>query len=169
MILETNRLYIRALTPDELEKYSNNEIPFNDQNVVFSINEIDDVLRPVLEKSIIPNVNKNRNDYLFYTLWLIIEKKLNLSVGSIMFKGRPDNNGKVEIGYGTHKEFRNKGYMSEAVGAICSWAFDTGNVKLAIAETAKDNPPSFRVVEKNNFFKYEENENFYYWKKVKNG
>jgi len=169
LILETNRLYIRALEPDELVKYSNNEIPFNDRNVEFSINEIDDVLRPVIDISIIPNVRKNVNDYLFFTLWLIIEKKFNLSVGSIMFKGRPDKYGKVEIGYGTHEEFQSKGYMSEAVGAICSWAFETGKVKLVIAETAKDNPPSFRVVEKNKFFKYEENENFYYWKKIKNG
>ena len=169
MILETNRLYIRALKPDELVRYSFNKNPFEDKTVEMSYNEIDGVLRPVIDKSIIPNVRKNKKDYHFFTIWLIVEKRFNSSVGSIMFKGRPDKNGKVEIGYGTHEEFQNQGYMSEAVGAICSWAFESGKVSSVIAETAKDNPASFSVVEKNDFFKYEENENFYYWKKVKNG
>jgi RimJ/RimL family protein N-acetyltransferase len=43
-----------------------------------------------------------------------------MSVGSIMFKGKPDKEGKAEIGYGTHEEFQNKGCMTEAVGAFAS-------------------------------------------------
>jgi ribosomal-protein-alanine N-acetyltransferase len=74
----------------------------------------------------------------------------------------------VEIGYGTHEEFQNRGFMTEAVSALCAWGFKSGKVKTIIAETAKDNPASFGVVKKNNFVKYDENDEFFYWKLSKN-
>ena len=169
MILETKRLIIRALDPDELVKYSDCINPFGDLQVDLSKNEIDDQLRPVLLEKVIPGVKNNKEDHLFITLWLLIEKKFNLSVGSIMFKGPPDAEGKAEIGYGTHEEFRNNGFMTEAVDALCSWAFKSGKVNSVIAETAKDNPASFSVLEKNNFVKYSQNNKYYYWMKTKNG
>jgi RimJ/RimL family protein N-acetyltransferase len=85
-----------------------------------------------------------------------------------MFKGKPDKNGKAEIGYGTHEEFRDKGYMGEAVEAVCRWAFQTGIVKYIVAETAKDNHASFSLLKKNGFIKYDENDGFFYWMKTRN-
>lgn len=166
MILETKRLLIRAMNPDELVKYSANINPFSDSHVTIAKNEIDEQLRPVLLSKVIPEVRSNKQDYLFYTLWLMIEKKFNLSIGSIMFKGLPDAEGRAEIGYGTHQEFQNKGFMTEAVGALCSWAFETGKVSSIIAETAKDNPASFGVLENNSFTKFKENDKYFYWEKI---
>lgn len=168
MILETERLLIRAMKHDELVRYSQYASPFSDLDVAISNDEIDEQLRPVLMGKVIPEVEKNQRDYLFFTLWLLIEKKFNFSIGSIMFKGPPDMEGKAEIGYGTHEEFKNKGFMTEAVSALCSWAFLSGKVKTVIAETAKYNPASFRVLEKNNFVKYNENDKFFYWMKTEN-
>jgi len=164
LTLETNRLFIKALKYDELVKYSNGENPFSDWSIGFSLNEIDENLRPVLDNKIIPNVKLNKNNYLFFTIWLMVDKKFNLSVGSLSFKGKPDENGMIEIGYGTHEEFQNKGYMTEAIEAMIRWAFSTGKVKRVIAETAKDNTASFRILEKNGFVKYKENDEFFYWK-----
>ncbi|HEY3249914.1 MAG TPA: GNAT family N-acetyltransferase [Ignavibacteria bacterium] len=169
MIIETDRLLIRPLKLNELIKYVAGKNPFEDLNITFAGNEIDEHLRQVLTEALVPNLKKIRKDILFYTLWLAIDKKFCMSIGSIMFKGKPDSKGKVEIGYGTHEEFQNKGYMTEAVEAFCKWAFDSGTAKIITAETAKDNPASFKVLEKNNFIMFDENDKFYYWKKIKDG
>lgn len=164
MIIESQSLIIRPLSLNELTDYVEGKNPFKDLNITFAKNEIDEPLHLVLLNSVIPNLKKISGDTLFYTLWLIIEKRFNSSVGSIMFKGKPDKDGKVEIGYGTHEEFQNKGYMTEAVEAFCRWAFTKAGVKVITAETAKDNPASFKVLEKNNFVRFDENNDFYYWK-----
>jgi len=155
------------MSPDEVIRYSENKNPFDDIIVSLSKHELNDVLKKLLHRVIIPNVTQKNNDLFFNSMWLAIEKRFLVSVGSLIFKGSPDKNGEVEIGYGANEEFQNRGYMTEAAEAICRAAFGTGRVKRIIAETAKDNIPSFSVLEKNNFIKFRENENFYYWEKLK--
>jgi len=167
LVIETTRLIIRSLNLKELIGYLEGKNPFDDFNIMLSKNEIDEPLHLALLNEIIPNLKKNRNNILFYTLWLITDKRFNMSTGSILFKGKPDAEGKVEIGYGTHEEFQNKGYMTEAVEAFCRRAFDERSVKIVTAETAKNNPASFKVLEKNNFVMFDENNEFYYWKKTR--
>jgi predicted acetyltransferase len=164
LIIESKRLVIRSLSYKELVKYSEGKNPFTGINVTFAKNEIEEPLRPVIQNKVIPNVKNETKNVLFYTLWLVVEKRFNGSVGSIMFKGPPDAEGKVEIGYGIHEEFQNRGYMTEAISAFCKWAFEKGGVKIITAETAKDNHASFSVLEKNGFTKFDENDEFYYWK-----
>lgn len=156
------------MNADEVIRYSEYLNPFDDINVTLSKYEISSELMPVISNVIIPKLIQMNMELFFNSIWLIIEKRFLLSVGSIMFKGNPDKNGKVEIGYGTNEEYQNRGYMTEAVDAICRAAFKTGMVKRIIAETAKDNTPSFGVLEKNNFKKYSENEKFNYWEKLQN-
>ncbi len=92
--------------------------------------------------------NKN---VLWNTFWLFVLKEENTAIGSACFKGAPDASGAVEIGYGTNELFQNKGYTSEAVGALCRWAFTQPDVKTVLAETDKSNLASHRVLEKNGF------------------
>jgi len=158
---------LRLLDADEVIRYSENTNPFKDINVSFSANELNEELKKLQFGIIILNITQTNRDPFFNSIWLLIEKRFLVSVGSIIFKGSPDKNGKVEIGYGTNEEYQNRGYMTEAVKAICRAAFKTGKVKRIIAETAKDNIPSFGVLEKNNFNKFSENEKFYYWEKLK--
>ena len=53
--------------------------------------------------------------YLWYTSWEMILKSENLIIGGVCFKGPPDENGAVEIGYGIEVEFWNHGYTTEAL------------------------------------------------------
>lgn len=151
----------------EVIRYSENTNPFDNLHVTLSEHEISAELKQVITGVIIPKLTQKNMDLFFNSIWLIIEKRFLVSVGSLMFKGNPDRNGKVEIGYGTNEEYQNRGYMTEAVEAICRTAFETGKVKRIIAETAKDNTASFGVLEKNDFKKYTENNEFYYWEKLK--
>ena len=155
------------MNADEVIRYSEYLNPFDDITVSLSTHEISDALKPVISNVIIPGLTQKNKNPFFNSIWLLIEKRFLVSVGSILFKGGPDRDGNVEIGYGTNEEYQNRGYMTEAVAAVCIAAFESGKVKRIIAETAKNNVPSFGVLEKNNFNKYSENENFYYWEKVK--
>ncbi|MEK4247459.1 GNAT family N-acetyltransferase [Psychrobacillus sp. FSL K6-2684] len=99
--------------------------------------------------------------------WLVVEKRNGKVIGDIGFKGKPDADNQVEVGYGFLKEYWNKGYATEAVGAIMQWAFATGLVEVIIAETLLDNYGSMRVLEKLDMKKVETSEEMVNWKLVK--
>jgi len=69
-------------------------------------------------------------------------------IGDLGFKGRPDTNGTVEIGYGIVPEYRRQGYTFEAAKTLVSWAFGQNTVYKIIAECTEDNTPSIRILEK---------------------
>lgn len=99
--------------------------------------------------------------------WLVVEKRNGKVIGDIGFKGKPDADNQVEVGYGFLKEHWNKGYATEAVGAIMQWAFATGLVEVIIAETLLDNYGSMRVLEKLDMKKVGTSEEMVNWKLVK--
>jgi [ribosomal protein S5]-alanine N-acetyltransferase len=85
---------------------------------------------------------------LGYGIWLLIERETRTVVGSAGFQGHPNTAGEVEIGYGVHADFRNRGYATEAARALVEWAFEQPGVKRVTAHCDHDNIPSHRVVEK---------------------
>ena len=103
-------------------------------------------------------------DYIWYTNWQIILKSANISIGSACFMGRPNERQEVEIGYGINEDFQNKGYITEAVRAICDWAFSQPTVTCIIAQTEKDNIPSHRVLQKCGMERYKETEEGLWWR-----
>lgn len=72
-------------------------------------------------------------------------------IGNIGFKGRPDANGTVEIGYSMRPAFQGRGYATEAAHGLIAWAFSHPEVRRVVAETFPDLKPSIRVLEKNGF------------------
>jgi len=155
-ILETERLQIIPLKHFQLINYLKVDGSLEEQlNVHFIQRKIEPQLIVAFEKFILPSVGNPSKNYLFSTLWTIISKKDRLMVGDFAFKGEPDQNGEVEIGYRTFIQFQNKGYMTEAVRAICRWALDQPGIINIKAEMDKVNPASKRVLEKAGFSKSE--------------
>ena len=72
-------------------------------------------------------------------------------VGSGGFKGPPQPDGTVELGYSVLPQYRGRGYATEAVAALLLWAFPHNEVARVIAETALENRSSVRVLEKLGF------------------
>lgn len=68
-------------------------------------------------------------------------------VGEIGFKGAPDAEGIVELGYGIGEEFRRNGYAAEAVKGISKWAFGQKGVRCVTAQTEPDNKASQGVLQ----------------------
>jgi ribosomal-protein-alanine N-acetyltransferase len=85
---------------------------------------------------------------LGYGVWLLIEREDRIVVGSAGFQGRPSAEGEIELGYGVHPNFRDRGYATEAARALVAWALEQAGVERVIAHCDQDNIASHRVVEK---------------------
>lgn len=163
-MIETERLRLQPLTYDQLMCYSNNDGSLETLlNINRTFRTISKELKEALDETILPNVADVNKNYLFSTLWSIIDKKENKMVGDICFVGEPNENGEIEIGYGTYEEFRKKGYMTEAVGGMIEWSKKVPNISFITASTEKENAASFLVLEKNHFCKVGETETMFDW------
>lgn len=84
----------------------------------------------------------------WYTNWELLDRQLEIIVGTVCFKGPPDETGSVEIGYEVDEAYQNLGYASEAVNALVLWALDFKAVQKIIASVEVDNAPSKRILTK---------------------
>jgi RimJ/RimL family protein N-acetyltransferase len=73
------------------------------------------------------------------------------AVGVCGFKGPPDDEGTVELGYGVLEEHRRQGYAVEAVRALLDAAFDDVRVTRVAAETLPELEPSIGVLRRCGF------------------
>ncbi len=90
--------------------------------------------------------NEKGYDIKWLRLWDIVALDSDTIIGGACFKGEPDNDGMVEIGYGVADEFQDKGYGFEAIEALIKWAHSQDKVKYVMAEVEKNNIPSLRLV-----------------------
>lgn len=134
------------------------ELTLNNSSMVLS-----PLLKEALEQSIIPSLKDENKNYLFSTLWTVIDKNENRSVADVCFQGEPNEQGEIEIGYGTYEQHQGKGYMTEAVEGMINWAAKQAKVKTIIASTDKSNVASFKILEKNAFIKVSESKEQFNW------
>ena len=88
-----------------------------------------------------------------WSFWYLLTQSTQQAdlLGICGFKGRPGEAGSVEISYSVLRQFRNRGYASEAVSRLVLWAFGHHNVTEVTAETLPHLRQSIRVLEKNGF------------------
>ena len=79
----------------------------------------------------------------------VVLKSTQKAIGSIDIHNI-DNNNKAEIGYWISSAYNGKGFISRAVKLIEKQAFNCGIHRLVIT-VQKDNTPSSRVAERNNY------------------
>ncbi|MCU7490090.1 MAG: GNAT family N-acetyltransferase [Bacteroidota bacterium] len=102
----------------------------------------------------IEQLDKNPGDECWYFWYALLEKgesAENVLVGSVGFKGAPDKNGMVEIGYSVLDEFQGRSIATEMASAITEWALKQSGVKMVTAQTMEDNYASRRVLGKCKF------------------
>lgn len=73
------------------------------------------------------------------------------TIGGIGYKGIPDSNGYVEVGYGIDEPYRRHGYATEAVKYMLQWALSQEDVVCVQAQTEPDNEISQKVLIRNGF------------------
>lgn len=168
-MIDTARLFLVPLTAVQLLKYSKNDGSLETELELIACDRfISSDLAEALTQTIIPNVytaditvGKN---YLFSTLWTMILKSERKMVGDLCFIGEPNDQGEIEIGYGTYEANRSKGLMTEAVGGMIQWAKSQPKVKSILASTDKINIASSKVLKKNNFIQTGETVDQFQWK-----
>ena len=79
---------------------------------------------------------------------LFVHARDRVLIGEGGFKGRPDAEGVVEIGYALVPEYRGRGLAVEAARGLASYAFSHMEVKIVQAHTLKDGTASINVLKK---------------------
>ena len=87
-------------------------------------------------------------DMIGWGLWLIMHNSDRVVFGSAGFKGKPDEDGMIEIGYGIAPRYRRQGYTFEAAQGLVNWGFEHPEVKRITAECLPENAGSARILEK---------------------
>src|SRR5690625_5213524 len=83
---------------------------------------------------------KNDIESKGWGVWFVIHSDSNLVIGDVGFKGKPNDQKVVEIGYGINSDYQNNGFATEAVNGIKGWAFDSNQVeKIGMSRTCSKN------------------------------
>lgn len=164
-MIETERLLIKPLLAEELIKH----IKFPDElarELGFKPSKalIDEETQEAIINDLLPNILDANKDSLFYTMWIIIEKKEKAIIGGICFHGQANESGEVEIGYGIDYEYMNKGYMTETIQSLLHWLKKRDDVRMVKAETEKSNISSIKVLEKSGFKLFNQEEDLLIFK-----
>jgi predicted acetyltransferase len=163
MILESNRLKLIPMNLQGLKDSIRSKEKL-EREIGLNLDEASlyDKMKKIYQKKI-DKISKNPKEYLYYTYWQIVDKENNLIMGSIAFKGTPNFEGEIEVGYGLSPNYRGYGYMTEALKELVNWAFNDHNVnvKSVLASTLKDNTASQNVLVRSLASKYDENEDYY--------
>ena len=118
-LIRCNQELLRALIYDrtEFEKILNVKIPEKYTEFGFT------PLQYAIEKLNDPKESG-------WWTYLPIHVAANMLIGTCGYKGKPDNNGMVEIGYEVIQELRNKGYGKEIARALLEHAFHFEEVRI---------------------------------------
>lgn len=85
-----------------------------------------------------------------WTGYFIILKSENKLIGTCGYKGKPDVDHHVEIGYEIDKSYRNRGLATQAAKGLIDFAFNQ-NVKGIKAHTLADENASVKILRKCKF------------------
>jgi RimJ/RimL family protein N-acetyltransferase len=103
-------------------------------------------------------------EHPWHTYWLMVIAAEPTGVGLIGFKGEPDQQGEIEIGFGIVPTCRNRGYTTEATQALIAWAFQDPACQAVVADSAGDNLASSRVLTKVGMHIFRETEETLSWR-----
>ena len=136
MIIKTERLNIYPASDEQMEAVISQQ----------TVPELKEAFGQMLD-----GCRANPHKRQWYALWNIeLNDDSGTVVGSLSFKGLEED-GVLEIGYGTNDGYEGQGYMTEAVSAVVRWASAQDGVKLIEAETEESNEASKRVLHKAGF------------------
>ncbi len=147
MTLTTNRLRLIALTPPQLAIATTNLTDVLSELGLYITNvpQQDIELSQKIYAIKCNNIAAHPAEWLFCTSWQMALSS-GCVIGEIGFKGVPVD-GTIELGYGTQEQYRNRGYMREAVTALCRFGFTQAGITSIKACTYRENFASQRVLE----------------------
>lgn len=95
--------------------------------------------------------------------WMIIDKTSKSLIGDAGFKGRPTEEGIIDLGYAIVAGERRKGYAAEAAEALIKWAFKQPEVKVITARCQHVNEGSTKTLTNLGFYQKFIKEEMVHW------
>lgn len=149
MTIPTRRLELIPLTPRQLGLWVDNPRALERElGCSYRAEPLEGAFRDIVRGQ---HQTADAENFRWHTFWWIIRTSDRTAVGSACFKGPPNADGEVKIGYGLGEGFEHRGYMTEAVRALCRWARSQDGVHTVVAETAAEGFASQRVLERCGF------------------
>ena len=149
--IETERLILKTLREKDaralLSTVGDSETAWWSDDYIYDLDETIEFIE----------FNSQGIDTLLYG---VFRKESDDVIGYVQIKLAPIT-GKIdvrELGYAMSKEYRRRGYMSEAVNAVCNHLFQNEHIKRIKLEILPDNLPSLGVARKCGFSFVEEPE-----------
>ena len=115
----------------------------------FLLPESEEIAPRFLLEFVSDRLNQGPENFFWWSPWLIVVDQL--IVGMCGFKGPPDINGSVEIGYGIVTSQQRQGFATQATHLLVEEGFSSSEVRAIVAYTTPSNSASWRVLEKNQF------------------
>jgi ribosomal-protein-alanine N-acetyltransferase len=145
-VLETERLNLRALNLDDAKAIfglrTNKDInEFIDRKKLNNLSEA----RAFID--LISTLAENNKG----VFWVLESKNNNQLIGTIGLRNFEDEENYAEIGYEVDPNYQQRGFMSEAFGAILKYGFAALELTTIEAFTHKDNEASIALLESEKF------------------
>jgi len=96
--------------------------------------------------------------------WMIVLKHNATVIGDAGFKGVPNQEGLVDIGYSIIEQEQQKGYGLETAQALVEWAFRQPQVEAVTANCLLENTASVRLLERLGMQEIVRDDEMIYWK-----
>lgn len=148
--IETERLRLIPLTHEQLQLLCESRSQLEESlGLTISSIKIDPVFEQEMNDALhqfwLPQTKANPDKYEWYTSWEIVLNETNTSVGGIGFGGYPKS-GSTEIGFLIDGNHHGKGYASEALKAMTTWAFSNSNAGSIVAQTEMANAAAQKLL-----------------------
>ncbi len=110
--------------------------------------------------------NMNKDDRISgFGVWMVVKKENMTVIGDAGFKGEPDENGEIEIGFGLIEEEHRKGYGYEVASSLIEWVSRNKAVKVIKADCLINNTGSITILKKCGMREVNRDGEFIYWEK----
>jgi [ribosomal protein S5]-alanine N-acetyltransferase len=155
ILLRTRRLQLRSATPELAAADLNNRFEFSRLLGADVPRDWPPPLNDDNSKAFTLRYLEENPDAAGWAAWYFLlpskadERAQTIGIGG--FKGKPSQQGVVEVGYSVMSDHQRLGFASEATAALIDWAFSHPEVQLVTAETLPALVASLRVLEKNGF------------------
>lgn len=164
MRLITGNLYIKPLNLFELESLINGLQ--SDEELDFAIlpnRYRNQLFKDCLINDITTNINKHPQDYLFHTIWLIIQKETKIVSGHMFFSGCPGSTGEIELYTEIFEEENEHCYLKESLGAILTWAASISRIKFIRTNVPVNDKEIMHIMTESGFEKIAKYQHFENW------
>lgn len=147
--IETRRLQLHPCNLELLESAIASDNQFAEKSgfvITEGWSEFKDFALPY----VISQISENPNSAAWWTYFPVL-KEGNILIGSCGFKGSPDENGQVEIGYEVATKYRSQGIATEIAEALVKHAFSHPSVNRVLAHTLPEENASVQILRKLGF------------------